>query len=51
MGTGAATTKYNVFASISNTPIYFMTLVDGWAHTKWGPAGMLNTRECVPVCA
>ena len=47
MGTGAAATKYNVFASISNTPIYFMTLVDGWAHTKWGPAGMLNTEAVI----
>jgi MFS family permease len=44
MGTGAAATKYNVFASLSNFPIYYMTLVDGWAHTRWGAAGMLNTE-------
>jgi MFS family permease len=44
IGTGAAATKYNVFASISNAPIYFMTLIDGWAHTRWGAAGMLNTE-------
>ena len=44
MGTGAAATKYNVFASLSNTPIYFMTLIDGWAHTRWGAAGMLHTE-------
>lgn len=44
MGTGAAATKYNVFASLSNTPIYYMTLIDGRAHTRWGAAGMLNTE-------
>jgi MFS family permease len=41
MGTGAAATKYNVFASLSNTPIWYMTQVDGWTHTRFGPAGML----------
>jgi len=44
MGMGAAATKYNVFASLSNTPIYYMTRVDGWAHTRWGASGMLNTE-------
>jgi MFS transporter, PAT family, beta-lactamase induction signal transducer AmpG len=42
MGLGAAATKYNVFASLSNTPIYYMTRIDGWAHTRWGPGGMLH---------
>jgi PAT family beta-lactamase induction signal transducer AmpG len=41
MGTGAAATKYNVFASLSNTPIWYMTRIDGWAHTHYGPGGML----------
>ena len=41
MGTGAAATKYNVFASLSNTPIAYMTSIDGWAHAHYGPAGML----------
>jgi len=41
MGLGAAATKYNLFASLSNMPIYYMTNIDGWAHTKWGPTGML----------
>ena len=44
MGTGAAATKYNVFASLSNTPIWYMTRIDGWAHTRYGPAGMLYTE-------
>ena len=47
MGTGAAATKYNVFASLSNTPIYYMTLIDGWAHTRWGASGMLNTEAAI----
>jgi len=41
MGTGAAATKYNVFASLSNMPIYYVTRLDGWAHTRWGAGGML----------
>jgi hypothetical protein len=44
MGLGAAATKYNVFASLSNTPIYYMTRIDGWARTRFGPAGMLQTE-------
>ncbi len=44
MGTGAAATKYNAFASLSNAPIYYMTVLDGWAYTRWGPRGMLNTE-------
>ena len=44
MGTGAAATKYNVFASLSNTPIAYMTSIDGWAHTRYGPSGMLYTE-------
>ena len=41
MGTGAAATKYNVFASLSNMPIYYVTLLDSWAHARWGSGGML----------
>jgi len=44
MGRGAAATKYNVFASLSNTPIYYMTRIDGWPHTRWGSGGMLRTE-------
>ncbi len=34
IGKGAAATKYNVFASLSNTPITYMGLVLAWAQTK-----------------
>ncbi|HTQ50044.1 MAG TPA: MFS transporter [Candidatus Acidoferrales bacterium] len=49
MGTGAAATKYNIFASLSNTPIYYMTLIDGWAYTRRGAAGMLNTEAAICI--
>lgn len=41
MGKGAAATKYSVFASLSNTPIWYMTLIDGAAYTRFGPRGLL----------
>src|SRR5262245_58079786 len=44
MGTGAAATKYSLFASLSNMPIWYMTLIDGWAHDRWGSTGMLHTE-------
>ena len=41
IGLGAAATKYNVFASLSNMPIAYMTVIEGWAQTRWNVAGML----------
>jgi MFS family permease len=41
MGLGAAATKYSLFASLSNMPIWYVTQVDGWAHTRFGPQGLL----------
>jgi MFS family permease len=49
IGTGAAATKYNVFASLSNAPIYYMTLIDGWAYTRRGATGMLNTEAAICI--
>ena len=49
MGTGAAATKYNIFASLSNAPIYYMTLVDGWAYGRGHAAGMLNTEGAICI--
>lgn len=43
IGKGAAATKYNVFASLSNTPITYMGLVLAWAQTKGGEKAMLFT--------
>jgi Na+/melibiose symporter-like transporter len=41
IGRGAAATKYNVLASLSNIPIWYMTQVDGWASELWNPGVML----------
>ncbi|MEO8674740.1 MAG: MFS transporter [Casimicrobiaceae bacterium] len=49
IGHGAAATKYNVFASLSNMPIAYMTVVDGWAHERWGAAGLLNVEAAFGV--
>ena len=42
IGKGAAATKYNVYASLSNAPIYYMIYIDEWAHGKWNAFGMLT---------
>jgi PAT family beta-lactamase induction signal transducer AmpG len=51
MGLGAAATKYNVFASLSNMPITYMTLVDGWAFARWHAAGMLYLEAALGVAS
>ena len=42
IGRGAAATKYNVLAGIANAPILYLTLIDGWAQTRWGATGLLT---------
>lgn len=49
IGKGAAATKFTVYACLSNIPIIYMTTVDGWAHTHFGPTGMLNTEAICGV--
>jgi MFS transporter, PAT family, beta-lactamase induction signal transducer AmpG len=51
IGRGAAATKYNLFASLSNMPIAYMTLVDGWTHTRWGTGAMLHVEAAIAVAA
>ncbi len=51
IGLGAAATKYNVFASLSNMPIAYMTVVEGWAHTRWGSAGLLYTEALIALAS
>jgi hypothetical protein len=46
---GHAATKYNGFASLSNTPIWYMGLLLAWAETKWGPRGMLFFESAMGV--
>jgi MFS family permease len=42
IGGGAASTKYNLFASLSNIPIWYMTRIDGWAAQSFGGPRMLR---------
>ncbi|MFO1414393.1 MAG: MFS transporter [Burkholderiales bacterium] len=51
IGQGAAATKYNVFASLSNVPIAYMIVVDGWAHGRFGADGMLYVEAAFGVAA
>jgi MFS family permease len=41
IGQGAAATKYNLFASLSNMPIAYLTALEGSAHARWGASGFL----------
>jgi len=49
IGKGAAATKYNALASLSNVPIYYMTYIDGWAHDRWNSARMFYTESGLAV--
>ena len=49
IGQGAAATKYNVFASLSNMPIMYMTVIEGWAQTRWNVGGMLFAEAALAV--
>lgn len=51
IGKGAAATKYNIFAALSNSPIYIMTYVAGIAYSHFGAKGMLNTEAAFAVAA
>ena len=41
IGRTAAATKYSLLAALSNMPIQYMTLVDGYANDGWGTRGLL----------
>jgi MFS family permease len=49
IGRGAAATKYNGFASISNLPITYMGIVLAEAFTRRGAKGMLLTEAAAGV--
>jgi MFS family permease len=49
IGAGAAATKYNIFAALSNTPITYMGLVLAWAVVHWGPNGMLMLESVAGI--
>jgi MFS family permease len=49
IGRGAASTKYATLASLGNLPTSYMTAFDGWAHDRWGAAGMLHAEAALGV--
>ena len=49
IGKGAAATKFNLISSLSNAPILMVTLVDGWAETRFGATGMLYVEAAMGV--
>ena len=49
IGKGAAATKYNVYASLSNAPIYYMIYIDEWAHGRWNAFGMLTAEAIMAL--
>jgi PAT family beta-lactamase induction signal transducer AmpG len=51
IGQGAAATKYEIFASLSNLPIAYMTVVDGWTQTRWSSGHMLVAEALIACLA
>jgi hypothetical protein len=49
MGRGSGATKYNVFASLSNFPLWWLGLVLGVAAERWGARRMLFTEAAFGV--
>lgn len=47
IGRGAAATKYNLLASLSNIPTAYVTFIDGWVHTRHGAPAMLQTEAAL----
>ncbi|HVU21796.1 MAG TPA: MFS transporter [Rhizomicrobium sp.] len=51
IGAGAAATKYNLLAGISNAPIAYQTIIDGWGHDRWGASGLLYIETICGIAA
>jgi MFS transporter, PAT family, beta-lactamase induction signal transducer AmpG len=51
IGARAAATQYNVYASLSNMPILYMGLAEGWAYTRFGASAMLYLGAAIAVVA
>ncbi len=49
MGKGSGATKYNVFASLSNFPLWWLGLLLGVAAERWGARRMLFTEAAFGV--
>jgi hypothetical protein len=51
IGRGAAATKFNLMASVSNVPIAVMPLVDGTLHDQHGSNAMFYGEAALSVAA
>jgi hypothetical protein len=51
IGRGAAATKYNLYASLSNMPTAYMTIFDGWAYERWHANGLLGADAMAGLVA
>jgi MFS family permease len=51
IGASAAATQYNVFASLSNMPILYMGLIEGWAYNRYGSSAMLYVEALFAAAA
>jgi MFS family permease len=51
MGLGAAATKYNLFASLANVPIAYMTALEGWVRSRAGVNSFLYFEAAMSVLA
>lgn len=49
IGKGAAATKANVLSGISNVPLIYAGIFDGWGHDRWGSDGLLYTDAALSV--
>jgi MFS family permease len=49
IGKGAAGTKSNVLSGISNVPLIYAGIFDGWGHDRWGAGGLLYMDAALGV--
>lgn len=49
IGRGAAGTKSNLLSGISNVPLIYAGIFDGWGHDRWGASGLLYTDAALGV--
>jgi len=49
IGKDSPATKYNLMACVSNIPIAGMTMIDGWAQTRWGSGNMLYVETLLAL--
>jgi len=49
IGKGAAATKANILSGISNVPLIYAGIFDGWGHDRWGSNGLLYTDAALSV--